>query len=1290
MVWTDGITEVVNSAAKPNFLGKGGGSSASQNTYNYFASYAMAISEGPVDNILKVILDSKVVKDNTSITSFTKPHHDIELYPGTETQNPSALIQADKGADTPAFRGLAYLLFDLLPLLQYGNRIPNTIIIVATSALKIYPFTQFTRELDNPNPQTAGYQQMLIDHKRGYVYAWNEAYQSLEKFDYIRGTRVYTKTLTNAFLGTPEHIDSTYFGAVALLGDGNLIAMDDHNGGSATEMKIVNTDLGVVTDKIYALYNTSGGGLNVTTWPLMSFIVITLRSEVENWYYVDGNVGGGVMWSGRVGPFVTWYPTPAGGHYLLNGPEEYNRIGGSCEDGSLVNVWTVVYNTTGTGRLGLINANAIEITPFDKTDEEKRLGWWRDAWWTTWGYDIGGVDAEAPSILTDYPFYNANTEDLDVGTLKATWTTPWVCYNGTTDQIIIICPSLRTTGTGVDGWIGNFDPNTLHMTLTHGEADYTLETAPASVEFPIDPTFQDEYPQWSQIGGYTFDTMFSLRTSLTAGKGISILPWWWAGSVGLFGPPYEVRAIDPDTLAPPRRGRVWLSQFADILLSGSFVTLPRRDSIFIDGDVTSTNRAPLELFLDRAGAAVAPLEDVVGDLCHQCGLKAYQFDVSDLVGDFVAGFAISQRAAAKDNLSVLMLAYDFTYVESDWKIKFIKRGGATAFTIPERDLGVGDEEGEEEVLQLERTAEKELTMGLEVLYIDAGRDYQENVAEYKRTIDPVSAVNTTSRSTVQLPLVLTPYESAYVAKRSLGRLWAEHMTLQANLPPKYLGLDPADLVTITGDGVTHDTRALSADLGANRVIEYKSVIDDPELLNVDVIPVFGFQLDTSIAHHLDADFIMLDTSLLIDAHEGKTQNQFIVYTGIRYWRDTGFQGASAFIGISEFELSPWFTAGADDALDWGRAITALGYEGTGYDGNLGSDQTMDRINTVRVYLTKGNLESATDDEGFLNGDAVTGGVKGILGSEIIQAKTVTDLLDGTFLLSDLTRGRRGTEWAVPNHRVNEVFVPLYEDAPFALKQFPGSMVGNRGFTQRYVKIVSTGRANQDIEAEQVTFTAASLRPYSPCQVEGERDGSGNLNVRWVRRNRMALEYGWNRDEHGHLEMSEVWEKYEAALLVNTTFDVTDYSLWSESVVKKADLTFERQRDYGFTDNGDGTATITEESSPPNNVNFDAFTVGSWVWLDNFDDDDMNTYAIVLSTNGSTSMDLKIRDAGTDMFNNNSVITQMPTFTQFSAQELLDAGYAVTDFPMVVVYQMSKVIDRGRPGFDPLGLDRYSY
>lgn len=101
--------------------GKGGGGGGAQSTetttYDYSVSIAVGLCEGPITRVNRIWADGKIL-DVTNIT--------YRIYYGNSSQGADPKIQAVEGAGvTPAFRGLAYIVFEDLPLADYGNRIPQ-------------------------------------------------------------------------------------------------------------------------------------------------------------------------------------------------------------------------------------------------------------------------------------------------------------------------------------------------------------------------------------------------------------------------------------------------------------------------------------------------------------------------------------------------------------------------------------------------------------------------------------------------------------------------------------------------------------------------------------------------------------------------------------------------------------------------------------------------------------------------------------------------------------------------------------------------------------------------------------------------------------------------------------------------------------------------------------------------------------------------------------------------------------------------------------------------------------
>ena len=97
--------------------GKGTGSSPSVTEYNYTVSLAVALCEGTITRVGRVWADGVVM-------SHAKLN--MTVYDGSAFQSPDPKISAVEGADNaPAYRGVAYVVFEDLALGQFGNRVPQ-------------------------------------------------------------------------------------------------------------------------------------------------------------------------------------------------------------------------------------------------------------------------------------------------------------------------------------------------------------------------------------------------------------------------------------------------------------------------------------------------------------------------------------------------------------------------------------------------------------------------------------------------------------------------------------------------------------------------------------------------------------------------------------------------------------------------------------------------------------------------------------------------------------------------------------------------------------------------------------------------------------------------------------------------------------------------------------------------------------------------------------------------------------------------------------------------------------
>ena len=90
-------------------------------TYSYSTSFAVALACHPIDGVGRIWADGNLLR---GAAGDLKTGGRLRVHLGTGDQLPDPLMLAALGAQCPAFRGTAYLVFEDLQLADFGNRIP--------------------------------------------------------------------------------------------------------------------------------------------------------------------------------------------------------------------------------------------------------------------------------------------------------------------------------------------------------------------------------------------------------------------------------------------------------------------------------------------------------------------------------------------------------------------------------------------------------------------------------------------------------------------------------------------------------------------------------------------------------------------------------------------------------------------------------------------------------------------------------------------------------------------------------------------------------------------------------------------------------------------------------------------------------------------------------------------------------------------------------------------------------------------------------------------------------------
>lgn len=479
-------------------------------------------------------------------------------------------------------------------------------------------------------------------------------------------------------------------------------------------------------------------------------------------------------------------------------------------------------------------------------------------------------------------------------------------------------------------------------------------------------------------------------------------------------------------------------------------------------------------------ASPPTLASVVTKYSLKAGLTVDEIDVTELENDYVQGCIINRQMTCRSIIEIFQPVYYFDVVESDGKIKYVKRGKASAVTIDEDDLAASDSDELPALLTTQRIQEVELPSIMNVVYMNPDAAYQINTQSARRmTGGSQEAV------TIELPMVLSDSKAKELAQVHLFNPWLEREVHQFSTSRKFEMYEPTDVMRVNG----RNLRVTQKTDGANGVVTFNAVrtlgIFGGDPVEGDTIfeqgatdPGTAGGFITPVVNPVQRTVAMLlDMPLIVNADDGAG---FYVAMGASSDLTT-WPGAKLFQSVDGgVTYSEILSVTDDDAM--GVAMSTLGNY---YGGN-----TFDELNYVDVLIDAGASSlSSTSTTNVLNGMNAA-----MLGSELIQYRTATLIATRTYRLSGLLRGRKGTEWAMSTHTVGERFVAL------TLLDRVTSTVLN---VERQYKAVSFGRSLASTDEIEFTNTGISQKPYAPTHVGGGRDASNNITINWGRRSRLT-------------------------------------------------------------------------------------------------------------------------------------------------------------------------------------------
>jgi hypothetical protein len=555
---------------------------------------------------------------------------------------------------------------------------------------------------------------------------------------------------------------------------------------------------------------------------------------------------------------------------------------------------------------------------------------------------------------------------------------------------------------------------------------------------------------------------------------------------------------------------------SSLILSASSTYDPRSDSLVVvrpesGAFVPDPNLA--RIFLSRFGGNSVPLDEVMGRLDGRAGLNiSTQSDRAQLVNDEVRWSTAA--ASIREAVEELTAVFRFEGVESDAKMKWIKRGNAPVITIPAADIGlIEDEEQLEETLR----DESEVASRYTLIYPDAKNDYQVGVQHSVRNLGPDETIGTRREVEEETDVVLEATEARQLTEIKLYTASGERRGVKFNVLWTYLALDPTDVIVLMVPRAGGSTEALNIRIsdityGADMVMEITAVVENARTFTSTTAGFAGeFNVPTVIILR-PSTFLALNLPLLRDGDATFQQASRSYWTILaQIIAEAVFPGATGLVSSDNRTFQTIASLGLEPAV--GTILTALP-DPTYIDGWNEDSVTIEMQSGIDRIVTQ--LEDDILNDDLLNLAAV---FKANGTVELIRIQNITQINSGRITAQRMLRGRRGTDPFATSHGALERIVFLernrFGDFQTAIDDI------NRTFTY---KALTIGTELEDARGISATYTGEDLKPYAPVNVTCVAQANGDFLLNGTRRTRFGG--GVGSDD----PLNEAEELYEADII----------------------------------------------------------------------------------------------------------------------------------------------------------------
>ena len=1144
IIWATRFEEQVTTASATTG-GKNARSTTTTTSFSYFANFAVGLCEGPINRVGRVWADGAEI-DLTTIT--------MRVYKGSETQFPDALIEGKEGVGlAPAYRGLAYVVFEHLPIGTFGNRLPQITVEVYRSVGDLEPAITGVALL--PGATEFGYDPYEITAQAtdGSTTSLNRATKVAmsDWAETLNQLVALTPAITTAALTVAWFGDDLRAGNCQILPRVEVATRDSYRYGvsypwavgsvtRATATLVTTTTAGLPAyagtpsdaSVIAAIVDLKARGFEVVLHPLLLMDIAAADSK-PNPYSNNAASNGqpAYPWRGKI------TCSPAAG---FTGSVDQSAAAATQVDtfftatngyrAFILHMADLAVAAGGVNAF-LIGSELVGLTQVRGAGNSfpaiSRL--------QTLAADCRAVLGSTTKISyaadwTEYSSYRPNDGSGDVFfNLDPLWADANIDFVGI-DNFAPVADWRDGSGHldyAAAGPNTIYDPAYLAAGIEGGEYFDWTYASPADRETQIRTPITDAaygqprvFRQKDIRGFWNFahkNRPAGVEAGATTAWTAAMKPIWFtalgcpavdkaanqpAKSVDLkssdSGLPYYSNGARDDAIQRAVLKAHLARWTGDAMIARTLIwgwDARPGPNFGQDAKWPDTPTWQRGYWISgRLGAA--PAEEMLRDVFARAGFTAYEITPLGSVVDAVVAASI---ASPRTMIEALGPVHHFQAVETGSSVRIAARAGQPVRAI----IDPGDlmrQQGSPDDLTRKRAQETDMPRELSVTWSEPTLD--DHAASYA-----AFRSGTVSTRTVQqtLPVVMADDKARGVAETMLREAWTAREGLAATLPPSLLALEPGDLIKLVGD----TTAFRIEEIGDGMVRPISARRADPSASTLLGIPQDASFRTRASGGGIKAgrpNIVFIDGPLL-------SGSDAPVAATIGAWAQPWGDGVTVF-------RSPSPTGFAVDTnlplpAGIGTLVNAL---------PVGPLWRWDRGNVVVINMP-GRVLASVDDLAVLGGANLLA-VKQTSGEwEFLQFAQATLIAANTYQLTRLLRGQRGTEFAMGPAAAPAGSQVVLIDAALR-RTATGPELKGLVQTWRYGP-AHLDVANAAYRQQSVTLLGRGLRPFAPVQLKGRRDRvSNDWTLSFLRRTRFGGD-SWDLTD---VPLNEASEAYTLEIL----------------------------------------------------------------------------------------------------------------------------------------------------------------